>query len=56
MPIEQIAESSDGALLTGSEFNAFGGFSTWTFKPSSGRTVSIKSSGNAPDSVAFESR
>jgi S1-C subfamily serine protease len=28
-PIEQIAESSDGAVLFGSKLNAFGGFSEW---------------------------
>ena len=50
-PVEQLIESSGGELLAGSEFNGFGGFSNWTFKPSSGNTVSIKSSANAPDVV-----
>jgi S1-C subfamily serine protease len=50
---EQIALSADGDLLTGSKFNEFGGFSEWIFKPSSGGTVSIKSSGVAPDRVNF---
>ncbi len=51
VPIEQIAESTDGDLLTGSKRNEFGGFSEWVFKPSSGRPVSIKSSGVEPDVV-----
>lgn len=51
VPIEQIAESTDGDLLTGSKHNEFGGFSEWVFKPSSGRPVSIKSSGVEPDVV-----
>jgi S1-C subfamily serine protease len=53
VPIEQIAETSDGDLLTGSKLNEFGGFSEWIFKPSSGRAVSIKSSGVAPDVVSL---
>ena len=53
VPMEQIAEITDGALLTGSKPNAFGGFSEWIFKPSSGRPVSIKSSGIAPDLVTL---
>ncbi len=53
VPMEQIAESTDGALLTGSKPNAFGGFSEWKFKPSSGRAVSVKSSGIAPDLIAL---
>lgn len=48
-----IAETSDGAILTGSKLNAFGGFSEWTFKPLSGKTVSVKSSGIAPDLVSL---
>lgn len=53
VPMEQIAESTEGALLTGSKPNAFGGFSEWIFKPSSGRAVSVKSSGIAPDLVTL---
>jgi len=48
-----IAETPDGAILTGSNLNAFGGFSEWTFKPSSGKTVSVKSSGVGPDLVSL---
>jgi S1-C subfamily serine protease len=47
--VEQIAETPDGAVLSGSKPNAFGGFSEWIYKPSSGRTVTVKSSGVAPD-------
>jgi S1-C subfamily serine protease len=50
-PSEQIAESTDGAVLAGSKPNAFGGFSEWSFKSPSGKVVSIKSSGIAPDLV-----
>lgn len=53
MPMEQIAESTDGAVLTGSKPNAFGGFSEWIFKPSSGKAISVKSSGIAPDLVSL---
>lgn len=55
-PVEQIAETSDGTILTGSKPNEFGGFSLWVFKPSTGKTVSVRSSGTAPDllSIAAE--
>ena len=53
VPVEQITETSEGAILTGSKSNAFGGFSEWIFKPSSGRTVSVRSSGIAPDILSF---
>jgi S1-C subfamily serine protease len=51
--IEQIVETSERAILTGSKPNAFGGFSEWIFKPSSGRTISVRSSGIAPDTLSF---
>jgi S1-C subfamily serine protease len=51
-PLEQIAETSDGAILSGSELNAFGGFSKWEFKTASGRIVSVRSSGIAPDLIS----
>ena len=51
--LEQIAEATDGSVLTGSKPNAFGGFSEWLFKPTSGRAVSVKSSGIAPDLVTI---
>ena len=51
-----IAETSDGNVLTGSNLNAFGGFSEWTYKPASGKTVSVKSSGTAPDLVSLAAK
>ena len=51
--IELFAETSEGAILTGTKPNAFGGFSEWTFKPESGKTVSVKSSGIGPDLVTL---
>jgi S1-C subfamily serine protease len=53
VPIEQIAEGTDGTLLMGSKVNGFGGFSEWIFKSSSGKTVSIRSSGITPDLVSL---
>ena len=53
VPIELIAETSDGGILSGSKFNGFGGFSEWTFKPSKGKSVSVRSSGIAPDLVTL---
>jgi len=52
-PIELVAETSDGGILSGSKINGFGGFSEWTFKPSKGKWVSVKSSGIAPDFVTL---
>jgi S1-C subfamily serine protease len=52
LPIEEIAESSAGDVLTGSKPNEFGGFSDWVFKPTSGSSVSIKSSGIAPEVIS----
>lgn len=52
-PLKIIAETSEGAILTGSKANAFGGFSEWVFKPLSGRAVMVKSSGISPDVVAI---
>jgi S1-C subfamily serine protease len=51
IPIELLAETSDGAVLMGSELNEFGGFSEWKFKGASGKTVLAKSSGIAAGSV-----
>ena len=51
--IELFAETSDGAILAGTKPNAFGGFSEWTFKPVSGKTVCVKSSGVGPDLVTL---
>jgi hypothetical protein len=52
LPTELIAEAKDGTVLTGSRPNAFGGFSDWTYKPSHGRTIFVKSSGTSPDLVS----
>lgn len=51
-PIELLAETTDGALLTGWNPNAFGGFAEWTYKPSRGQTIYVKSSGTAPDIIS----
>jgi len=51
--VELFAETSDGAILAGTKPNAFGGFSEWTFKPVSGKTVSVKSSGAGPELVTL---
>lgn len=51
--IELFAETSEGAILTGTRPNGFGGFAEWTFKPVSGKTVSVKSSGVGPDLVTL---
>jgi hypothetical protein len=51
--IEQFVETSEGAVLTGTKPNSFGGFSEWRFKPVSGKTVSVKSSGVGPDLVTL---
>jgi S1-C subfamily serine protease len=51
-----IVETSDGGVLTGSNLNAFGGFSEWIYKPASGKTVSVKSSGTAPDLVSLATK
>jgi len=51
-PTELVAETSDGNILTASKPNAFGGFGEWTFKPRSGKTIFVKSSGNSPDLVS----
>lgn len=53
VPIELVAETSDGGILSGSKVNGFGGFSDWTFKPSKGKPVTVKSSGIAPDFVTL---
>lgn len=53
VPLELFAETSDGTILTGIKPNAFGGFSEWTFKLVSGKTVSVKSSGAGPDLVSL---
>jgi S1-C subfamily serine protease len=51
-PTELLAETADGAILTGLKPNAFGGFAEWSYKPLQGRTVFVKSSGSAPDVIS----
>jgi S1-C subfamily serine protease len=51
-PVELVAETSDGNILTGSKPNAFGGFGEWKFKLKSGKTIFVKSSGTSPDVVS----
>jgi S1-C subfamily serine protease len=53
LPVEVFAEMHDGSVLAGSEPNAFGGFGTWTFKPASGKTVLVRSSGIYPDIISL---
>jgi S1-C subfamily serine protease len=53
VPLELFAETPEGTILTGIKPNPFGGFSEWTFKPVSGKTVSVKSSGVGPDLVTL---
>jgi S1-C subfamily serine protease len=48
-PIALVAEAPDGAALTGSEPNAFGGFGLWSLKLPDGRVVVARSSGIAPE-------
>jgi S1-C subfamily serine protease len=50
-PIELIAETTEGAVLTGKRPNAFGGYSEWTYKTDTGKTVLVKSSGVGPEVV-----
>ena len=52
LPTALFAEATDGAILTGSKPNAFGGFSDWTYKPSQGKTIYVKSSGTSPDFIS----
>jgi S1-C subfamily serine protease len=51
-PTELLAETTDGAILTGSKPNAFGGFAEWSYKSPQGKTVFVKSSGSAPDRIS----
>jgi len=53
LPVELVAETQDGSILTGSKPNAFGGFGEWTFKLASGKTILVRSSGIYPDIVSL---
>jgi S1-C subfamily serine protease len=50
-PKELIAETSDGAVLTGLKPNAFGGFAEWTCRLPSGKTFGVKSAGTSPELI-----
>lgn len=50
-PIELVAETSDGSTLTGIRPNAFGGFSDWSYKLPSGKTVVVNSGGTGADVI-----
>jgi S1-C subfamily serine protease len=50
-PKELIAETSDGAVLTGLKSNAFGGFAEWSYTLPSGKTFGVKSAGTAPELI-----
>jgi S1-C subfamily serine protease len=51
LPLELIAETSDGAVLTGIKPNAFGGFTSWSYKLTTGETLTVKSEGTAPELI-----
>jgi S1-C subfamily serine protease len=50
--VELIAETSDGATLTGTNPNAFGGFARWSFRLAGGKTVVVNSAGMAPELIS----
>ena len=52
VPVTLVAETPDGAALTGSEPNAFGGFGLWSMRLPDGRVVVARSGGIAPELVS----
>jgi S1-C subfamily serine protease len=50
-PVELVAETSDGAVLTGTKPNAFGGFEEWSYRSPNGRVLTVKSAGTAPELI-----
>jgi len=50
--VELIAETSDGATLTGIKPNAFGGFGQWSLRLANGETVVANSAGMAPELIS----
>jgi S1-C subfamily serine protease len=52
LPLEQIIETRDGGVMSGTQPNAFGGFSEWLFTPRTGRSVVVRSSGISPDQIS----
>jgi S1-C subfamily serine protease len=51
-PVALVAEAQDGATLTGSEPNLFGGFGLWSLKLADGRIIVARSAGIAPELVS----
>ena len=49
-PVEVVAELPDGAVLTGTKPNAFGGLGEWSYTMS-GKTFTVKSQGTAPELI-----
>jgi S1-C subfamily serine protease len=49
-PVEAIAELPDGALLTGTKPNAFGGLGEWSYTMG-GKTFTVKSEGTGPELI-----
>ena len=50
-PVELVAETSDGAVLTGTKPNAFGGFEEWSYRSPNGKVLTVKSAGTAPELI-----
>jgi S1-C subfamily serine protease len=49
-PVEVVAEIPDGAVLTGTKPNSFGGFGEWSYTMA-GKTFTVKSEGTAPELI-----
>lgn len=49
-PVEVIADLPDGAVLTGTKPNAFGGLGNWSYTMG-GKTFTVKSEGTAPELI-----
>ena len=49
-PVEVVAELPDGAVLTGTKPNAFGGLGNWSYTMG-GKTFTVKSEGTAPELI-----
>jgi S1-C subfamily serine protease len=54
-PIEVMAETSDGAVLTGVKPNAFGGFAEWSYRLPNGKTFAVKSDGTTAELITANS-
>jgi len=49
-PVEVVADLPDGAVLTGTKPNAFGGLGNWSYTMG-GKTFAVKSEGTAPELI-----